>query len=317
MMPSFTDRILGGVLGLLVGDAVGVPYEFRRPEELPPYDQIDMLPPKSFMRSYSHVPLGTWSDDGAQALCLLESLLECDGLDENDFAKRMLNWFETGHLAVDDFVFDVGIQTSQALRRIKQGVDASKSGLTGERNNGNGSLMRCLPILLCMDGGPAQLVEAAHRQSKVTHGHPRTMVCCALYALWAREELLGNQKDGWDKAVAFLRSHYPEGSAFLFELETQIAVNPLPHGKGLGYVVDCLHSAKTATDASDFETIVRDAVAFGNDTDTTAAVAAGIAGIRHGIQGIPAKWIEQLRGKEITEPLLERLRSWSDKSSAA
>jgi len=306
------------MLGLLIGDAVGVPYEFRRPEEIPSYDAIDIFPPKRFMRSYSQVPCGTWSDDGAQALCLLESLLECDGIDEDDFGQRMLSWFKTGYMAVDNFVFDIGIQTSQALRRIKQGVPATESGLHGERNNGNGSLMRCLPILLCMDAGPAQLADAAHRQSKVTHGHPRTLACCALYALWAREELLGNQKDGWEKSVEFLKDHYPEGSAYLFELETQVGVSPTPRGKGLGYVVDCLHSAKTAVDeGTDFESTIKNAIAFGNDTDTTAAVAGGIAGLRYGIDAIPTRWREALRGQEIFEPLLERLRSWSAKSSAA
>lgn len=65
------DKILGGLYGLLIGDAVGVPYEFHAPERLPPFEQIDMVPPAGFVRSHQGIAAGTWSDDGAQALCLL------------------------------------------------------------------------------------------------------------------------------------------------------------------------------------------------------------------------------------------------------
>src|SRR5579864_6109709 len=62
---------LGGLVGLLVGDAVGVPYEFHSPEQIPPRDQIEMTTPVGFRRSHAGVPVGTWSDDGSQTLCLL------------------------------------------------------------------------------------------------------------------------------------------------------------------------------------------------------------------------------------------------------
>jgi ADP-ribosylglycohydrolase len=58
-------------VGLLVGDAVGVLYEFHSPEQIPPRDQIEMTTPVGFRRSHAGVPVGTWSDDGSQTLCLL------------------------------------------------------------------------------------------------------------------------------------------------------------------------------------------------------------------------------------------------------
>jgi ADP-ribosyl-[dinitrogen reductase] hydrolase len=288
---------------LLVGDACGVPYEFRRPEELPPTAQLGMIPPKGFIRSYAHIPLGTWSDDGAQALCLLESLIHCRGYHAFDFSRRLLRWHDEGHMAVDHYVFDIGNQTSESILRLKQGQTTDHSGLKGVRNNGNGSLMRVLPLVLVHDGKDEELVVNAHRQSKLTHGHIRSQICCALYCLWAKRELEGCYH-AWDDALDGLFKIYESDRAYLHELDAFFGPNHNIEAKGSGYVVDSLHSARIACEEPSYEAIIRRAIAFGNDTDTTAAIAGGIAGIRHGKQGIPADWLSTLRGQEIFLPLL-------------
>src|SRR5438094_2625874 len=94
------ERIEGGILGLLMGDALGVPYEFHPPEALPPVDSIEMDPPAAFERAHRRVPPGTWSDDGAHALCLLASLLDCGQLDIDDFGRRLVGWYRQGTMAV-------------------------------------------------------------------------------------------------------------------------------------------------------------------------------------------------------------------------
>src|SRR5262245_65410840 len=120
-MPTRAQRLEGGLVGLLIGDALGVPYEFHGPERLPPVEQIEMVPPPGFARAHRGTPPGTWSDDGAQALCLLASLLECGRLDPEDLGRRLLRWYNHGYLAVDGRVFDVGIQTGRALRALQRG----------------------------------------------------------------------------------------------------------------------------------------------------------------------------------------------------
>lgn len=308
-MKANWEKLEGGVLGLLVGDALGVPYEFHTPQEIPSAEDIEMLPPQGFPRSYSHVPAGTWSDDGAQALCLLDSLLACGGWDPADFAARLLDWSRKGRLAVDGIVFDIGIQTGAALARLADGVPPLEAGLGGERNNGNGSLMRTLPLALLHAGDEASLVTIAHEQSRVTHAHPCSQVCCALYALWARNEIAASPAP-WSKAVETLRTLYPPGTEHRLELESRVLPYPDGHPlRGTGYVLDCLHSARAACQGSDYATIIRTAVAMGHDTDTTACVAGGIAGIRHGKSGIPAGWLSALRGREILDPLLRGLAS--------
>jgi Predicted protein-tyrosine phosphatase len=59
--------------------------------------------------------------------------------------------------------------------------------------------------------------------------------------------------------------------------------------------------------ANDYRETIQRAVAYGNDTDTTAAIAGGLAGVRWGIGGIPMKWLAGMRGRHVAEPLVTLL----------
>lgn len=307
-MTVLHERIEGGLLGLLIGDALGVPYEFHGPEHLPARELLEFTAPAGFRRAHPSVAPGTWSDDGAQALCLLASLLERKQLDLDDFATRMLWWFERGYLAVDDHVFDVGIQTRTALQRLAAGVVAEQAGSTGEYDNGNGSLMRVLPLALWHRGSDHELIEDAMRSSLPTHAHLRSQLCCAVYCVWARRLLEGLALPlAWDAAVATIEAHAWDREQLAKSELAAIDLHKEPGGRGSGYVVDCLHSARLALAEPSYEAVVKAAVALGNDTDTTAAVAGGLAGIVFGIEGIPARWRQDLRGRELLDPLRDQL----------
>jgi ADP-ribosylglycohydrolase len=305
-MPTRAERIEGGLIGLLVGDALGVPYEFSDPADLPPAQEIEFAPPPGFKRAHEGTPPGAWSDDGAQALCLLDSLLICGRFDAEDFGRRLVRWYDEGYLAVDGRVFDIGIQTGQALARLRSGVPALEAGSTEESALGNGSLMRVLPLALWHLGSDAELVADACAQSRVTHGHPRAQVCCALYCLWARRAL-EEAPDPWTAAVTSLRAIFAAGTREREELEWSIRPDDPPEGDGGGYVVATLHSARWAQEAGFYEQVVKAAVGLGRDTDTTACVAAGIAGLRDGVSAIPTRWRTALRGIEVVQPLLDAL----------
>ncbi len=305
-MPDLRDRISGGLIGLLVGDALGVPYEFNSPENLPDTDRIEFDPPPGFQRSHRSVPPGTWSDDGAQALCLLASLLYHDRFEPADFANRLINWYEVGYLAVDGHVFDVGNQTREAIGRLQSGVPPLEAGGDHTYSQGNGSLMRVLPLALWHRGSDAELVRDAHDQSRVTHGHITVQVCCALYCLWARR-VLEDDFAPWQSALTALRSLYGDWPDHLAALDDDVLPWRERTPRGSGFVVDCLFSAKEALRAGPYETVVKAAVALGDDTDTTACVAGGIAGLRDGVGAIPARWREQLRGMDDLRPLHEAL----------
>ncbi len=302
---TLKNKIKGGIIGLLVGDALGVPYEFHARESIPSMAEIEFEPPSYFRRAHAGVPVGTWSDDGAQALCLLASLLECGRFDVEDFAKRLVAWFREDYMAVDG-MFDVGVQTQRAILNLRKDIPPLEAGLKEEKNNGNGSLMRVLPLALWHQGTDEKLVQEAFDQSSVTHGHLRSKLCCALYCLWARR-ILEDNKNAWENAVSTLRGIFPENSIERNEIEQNIKPDDLYEVQGSGYVLDSLFSAKWACRRPNFEETVKAAISLGNDTDTTACIAGGIAGLIHGFEAIPQRWRENLRGREIFAPLLEKL----------
>lgn len=303
------EKVRGGLYGLLVGDALGVPYEFHMAEELPPYDQIEMTPPSGFCRAHQTVPAGTWSDDGAQALCLLDSLVSCGAFCLEDFSDRLLAWYRDGMWAVDGVVFDIGIQTSAALAAYQSGMAPKACGGLRPNGKGNGALMRVLPLALWHGGTDAELVHDAHAQCLITHGNLCNQVCCALYCLVARFLLSEHEFDSaLEKAVAVLRGIYSEMPAYEQELEWSVRPDLAWEGKGSGYVVDCLRSAFMIMErAADFEDAVKQAVSLGDDTDTTACVTGGLAGIVFGFDAIPKRWYDALRGKADVEALLQRM----------
>ncbi|RKT25813.1 ADP-ribosylglycohydrolase [Paraburkholderia sp. RAU2J] len=306
---DIADARIAGLVGLLVGDALGVGFEFKKPEQIPPRYQIEMTTPVGFRRSHAGVPVGTWSDDGSQALCLLASLFDCGKLSLTDFADRLLRWRDDGYLAVDGDVFDIGIQTADALNRLRDGVSPRESGGAAVMDNGNGSLMRVLPLALWHNGTDEALVRDAHRQSLPTHAHPRSQVACAFYCLWARGYLkhLADPLSWADQRLDEIYRDWPdqpERKALLTELDVLRSFPKTDQSRGTGYVLDTLWSARKAMEEETFEDVARTAILFGNDTDTTAAVAAGLAGIKFGLAGVPQRWLEELRGFELVEPLL-------------
>jgi ADP-ribosyl-[dinitrogen reductase] hydrolase len=306
-----SSAAIGGLVGLLVGDALGVGFEFKNPNQIPSRAEIEMTMPAAFRRTYAHVPSGTWSDDGAQALCLLASLTERGKFSLTDFADRLLRWVDKGYLAVDDDVFDVGSQTARALDRLRDGAPPLESGGASEWDNGNGSLMRVLPLALWHTGPDSELGKYAHLQSMPTHAHPRSLVSCAFYCLTARG-YLKKLSDPWSWADQRLEEIYRDWSdpherkVFLAELDELRNFSKTSEARGTGYVVDTIWSARKALQEKSFEDVTRTAISFGHDTDTTAAVACGLAGIKFGLYGIPERWLQQLRGFDLVEPVIAR-----------
>ncbi|MBS1796472.1 MAG: ADP-ribosylglycohydrolase family protein [Acidobacteria bacterium] len=301
------DRIRGGMIGLLVGDALGVPYEFHARESIPAMDEIEFEPPAAFRRAHAGTPAGTYSDDGAQALILLDSLLERGRFDAAHFAGGLCDWYDRGSMAVDGRVFDVGIQTADAIRLLRRGVEPLLAGGADEYSNGNGALMRVLPLALWHRGTDVELVADAFDQSAVTHGHRRSQICCALYCLWARR-IVENAENPWAAAVETFGAMFPEETIERTELDTRIFPKNADYEiRGGGYVVDSLRAARVLAAEDSYEMTVKRAVALGDDTDTTACIAGGIAGLIHGHEAIPARWRAALRGRELYEPPIEKL----------
>jgi ADP-ribosylglycohydrolase len=294
-MAELADRLAGGVWGHLVGDAMGVPYEFTPPS---------LIEKVEWGHHGSHnQPPGTWSDDGGLMLALLDSMLTA-GFDLEDQGHRALLWM-AGKAYAPGPLFDIGNTTSAALQRVRHGVPASEAGGSAETDNGNGSLMRILPVALVdREAEIETIVDHALGASAVTHRHPRSQVACAVYCLVASALLDGDSPDE-SLAEAFAAARTSLSGTHAAELDN---LEHYTSRTGSGYVLDTFWSAWTAfSESASYAQTIERAIRYGADTDTTAAVAGGLAGIYWGRSGIPAEWLTGMRGKEIVEPLIARL----------
>jgi O-acetyl-ADP-ribose deacetylase (regulator of RNase III) len=199
------ERIVGCVLGLVVGDAVGVPAEFKS------RGQLGRAPVTDMTGHGSHdQPAGTWSDDSSLALATAESLLS--GYDPRDMMRRFHAWLTTGYMTPHGVVFDVGIATRAAIARYATGEPPAAWGGRDERDNGNGSLVRIAPLSCAVHRLPvAELVARAQEVSALTHAHPRSTLCCAYLSLLLRGLLDGAAlAEAAAAASADLRPHVPD-----------------------------------------------------------------------------------------------------------
>lgn len=317
-MEDLRKWVLGGILGLAVGDALGVPVEFRSREEL-------AQNPVTGMRAYGthHQPAGTWSDDTTMTLCALESLTK--GVDFDDMMGRFCRWVDEGYMTPYGKLFDIGRTTLHALRLYAQGTPALQSGGTEEHDNGNGSLMRVLPAvfylrrtygLSCMEKPEA--LALVHDLSRLTHGHPISLIACGLYCMMANALMNGAPlAQAIDRAASWGEQQYQNAEAFrefwpLFQFVSseKLAAMEEKEIKSGGYVVDtfqaslwCLMTTNSYADC------VLKAVNLGSDTDTVGAVAGSLAGILYGVESIPAEWLEVLAKKEEIIELCENFLS--------
>lgn len=220
----------------------------------------------------------------------------------------MCNWYRAGYLAIDYKIFDIGIQTREALERYLNGVSIEHMVNHDVLSNGNGALMRVLPLALWHKGPDQDLIGDAFKQTQITHGHIRSKLCSAIYCLWARNLLKEVEVDqAWQLSVNVIKDHFSNGQHILTEIENHIDIGSDFKIQGTGYVVDCLLSAKYALTKNNYRDVIKTAISLGNDTDTTACVAGGLAGIIYGEQVIPESWKLSLKGQEMVEPLLEAL----------
>jgi len=296
MNPSsipFRDRILGGLFGCAVGDALGVPVEFRDRAAV----QSD---PVTGLRGYgTHgQPPGTWSDDTSLMLCLADSLRH-HTFDTTDMAQRFLDWYEKDLWTAHRVIFDVGNATARAINSFGAGTPAEEAGGGDEFSNGNGSLMRQLPVALRFASASAgELLDKLHRVSSITHGHLRSLMACGFHGLVVRELLRGlSSAEALDTARQQFTMYYSSSASqkelpeFRLLFAGTFALLSDDEISSHGYVMDTLiASLWCLLTTQSFEECVLKAVNLGGDTDTTGCVAGGLAGVHYGLSAIPAEW---------------------------
>ncbi len=306
-----SNKVLDGLFGLCIGDALGLPVQFLSREVVKRNPVTNMIGYGQF-----NLPPGSWSDDSSLTFCLSESL--CNGYDIKDIADKFIKWLYEGYWTPFGQSFDKGQSTINAIERLKSEVDPLSSGDNGEYNNGNGSLMRILPLAYYLEDFEInKRFEIVHQISSITHAHPRSQVACGIYI-----QMCINLLKGSNPRISYVEMkrkifEYYRMEPFKSELKyfSRILTEDISRYKeqairSSGYVIDTLEASLWCLINNDSYTdTVLKAVNLGEDTDTTGSVVGGLAGIVYGLDNIPKKWIDQIIKKDEIIDLANRLNS--------
>jgi ADP-ribosylglycohydrolase len=303
------NHVLDGLMGVCVGDALGLPVQFA-------LRSSRKTNPVSGMTGHGvfNLPPGTWSDDSSLTFCLAESL--CSGYDLNDMGMRFKQWLCKGYWTPFGQAFDIGGTTYSAILRLRSGASPQESGDRGERQNGNGSLMRILPLSFYLQNADtASRFEKIHEVSAITHAHPRSLIACGIYvsvALCILEHL--GLREAYEKMQEIALQYYTrdpfqkELHHFDRLLRDDVSRYAEPDIHSSGYVVHTLEASLWCLlNNLNYRDTVLLAVNLGDDTDTTAAVAGGLAGLLYGYSGIPEEWVRAIQKKDEIIDLSQRL----------
>lgn len=300
------------LLGVAVGDAVGVPVEFKSRETIRRNPVTDMIGYGTY-----NLPPGTWSDDSSLTFCLAEALTQ--GFDLKAIGQNFVKWVNENYWTPRGNVFDIGIATRQAINRLAKGEQPDLAGGFDESSNGNGSLMRILPLLFYIIDKPInERYEITKKVSSITHGHIRSVISCFYYLEFARQIYLGIDKF---EAYKYLQTEISNHLLCLAIHPTEIAlfdrllkneIHRFSEDKiqSTGYVLHTLEASIWCLLTTDnYKDAVLKAVNLGDDTDTTGAVTGGLAGLLYGFDNIPENWMTQIARFEDIENLAERLKA--------
>lgn len=276
-------KFYNAIMGLVVGDALGVPFEFRRRDSFKAED----------MTGYGtyNQPAGTWSDDSSMTLATIESLRRSGRLDFDDIMHNFCGWLFYGEFTPHGHTFDFGNTTKNAIMKYKlDNIEPLKCGGSSVMDNGNGSLMRILPLAFIYHS-----TTDIYALSSLTHAHAISKFACRFYVKVAKNLINGKNKH---LAITDVDYEFPKE----FKRIRKIKKLSRDEIRSTGYVVDTLEAALWCfIHTESFKECVLTAVNLGNDTDTIAAVAGGLAGIYYGVggdKGIPEEWISNIAKKD-------------------
>ncbi len=265
------------VYGVAVGDAVGLPVQFEYRDT---YRIMDMIGYGTY-----NMPEGSWSDDTSLTIATCDSIRRQGKVDIKDIRRRFEMWYNIGEYTPFRRAFDIGETCEEAIR--------SGHGLDDEWSNGNGSLMRIIPLAFV----PGITEQEIRQVSAITHAHPRAMNGCVYYIHIAQGLLQGRNLKELIMEFVPAESHYFMAREIESKSRDEISSS--------GYVVDTFEAAMWCLLHTDnYKDCILLAVNLGRDTDTVAAVAGGLAGIMYGYESIPKEWIHKLQGKDVIEKTL-------------
>ena len=297
------NTYLGALFGVGVGDAVGVPVEFKSREEIKKSPITDMIGYGTY-----NLPPGTFSDDGSLTFCLAEALTK--DYDLYVIAENFIFWRYSNYWAARGKVFDIGNTTQRAIDRLLKGITPDLAGDFEEDSNGNGALMRILPIIFYVKHKPTnERFKIIKEVASITHGHIRSTISCFYYIEFGlgiingldKFQVYANLQKSVPEFLVSISINKSEIEIFNRLFDNQINLLNEAEISSSGYVIHSLEaSIWCLLQTENYKDAVLKAANLGNDTDTVAAITGGLAGLYFGYNNIPKNWISTLaRNKDI------------------
>ena len=305
------SKVRAGVIGHAIGDALGVPVEFKDRRQLACQPIRDM---EGF--GIHQVPAGTWSDDTSMEIALLQSLIDKGRFDLEDIMENFYKWWKYNEFTATGRTFDIGITCSEAISSYVSGKNPSECGGKDEYSNGNGSLMRILPVAyVCRNNAIVgnDRYELVRKVSSLTHAHEISVFGCFFYVNFICHLLNGD-----DVMVAYRETQQEDYSMFSDStrkayrrvLVDNIADYNEDEISSSGYVLSSLEASLWCLlTTGSYEEAVLKAVNLGNDTDTIGAITGSMAGVYYGYDAIPHEWIEKLQRSDYILNLCDQFAS--------
>ena len=302
------NQYLGAIIGHAVGDAMGFPTEFSKREELLQSPVIEMIDSPDVGQ-----PAGSWSDDTAMEIATIDSFIQKKYFDYKDIMDKWVKWISKSEYTPTGVAFDIGRTCLKAIKKYCNGTAPLQCGSTSINENGNGSLMRILPVALyayLKNLDDISIRKLTNEVSSLTHAHEVSRLGCYIYVQFIICLLKGYTKEEAYKHIQYLDySAYDMHSLKLYKriLDEQIEVQRLDQIKSTGYIVDTLESAMWIfMNAEHYKEAIIASTNIGGDTDTIGAIVGSMAGIYYGFESIPSNWLDKLQRKEYLMELADK-----------
>ncbi|MDU0076589.1 ADP-ribosylglycohydrolase family protein [Bacillus sp. IS1] len=313
---SIKEKLFPTILGGIVGDALGVPVEFK--------DRNLEVNGMTGYGTYNQPP-GTWSDDSSLTLCLIENLIEENG--EIELMEKFTSYREDGYWTPHGHMFDIGRTTDEAIERFLKEKNVRQCGGITEFDNGNGALMRISPLvfILCNEKDFTTRKREIERWAELTHAHPRSTLACIVYIQFLIHLFNNNTPArAFERATETCRSELSKDIKYRDELVhyRRVFDQSILDAKkediiSDGYVVHSLEAALWCFfKHTNYRDAVLEAVNLGGDTDTIAFLTGTLAGMCYEINSIPEEWINTLTRKQDILDLCERFFQYCYKRAA-
>ena len=291
-----SDRARGTMLGLAVGNLLGLPMEGWSSYAIEKryLGGVIDIDPREVLRPMD--------DDLAQAVELGEALLD-GGNYVDEFAGRLVVWrSENGR--------GIGFTTDRVISELEAGhrpPEAARIVYIESPIAPNGGVMRCAPVALARFREPELLVSDSAATCVATHFAASAQWSCiiinaviALLLRGVRPDLTGlmtaAREDGCPDLLAIAQGDGIPSEVLESISDGQPVVRDASWLRGdqnlIGHTLIALQAGLwAAMTPLGFEAALRDVVEAGGDTDTNGAVVGAVLGARYGVSGIPERWL--------------------------